>query len=83
MKSGFPFDHAEGHGDGLAATNAMAVEGIRLGNQLLSVISWVVSTGVATPQDVTDFTVTAGAITAATIDLSAAGTKFICDWITN
>ncbi len=80
MINGLPCDHALGFGDGLAATNNMAVGGIKSGDNLIAVISWVPSTGVYLGRDVTDFTVSAGNINAGTIDLSAAGTKFVAIW---
>lgn len=80
MINGLPCDQALGFGKGLAATNAMAVDGIKSGDNLLAVISWVPSTGVYLGRAVSDFTVAAGTITAGTIDLSAAGTKFVAIW---
>ena len=80
MISGLPCNQNSGFGAGLAATNAMAVEGIKSGDNLIAVISWVPSTGVYLGRDVTDFTVAAGTLTAGTIDLSAAGTKFVAIW---
>ncbi len=58
----------------------MAVDGIKSGDNLLHVVSWVPSTGVYIGRDVSDFTVADGSITAGTIDLSAAGTKFHALW---
>ena len=58
----------------------MAVGWIKSSDNLIAVISWVPSTGVYLGRDVTDFTLTDGAINAATIDLSAAGTKFVAIW---
>ena len=80
MINGLPCDQGIGFGDGLAATNAMAVGGIKSGDNLLAVISWVPSTGVYLGRDVSDFTLADGTIEAATIDLSAAGTKFVAIW---
>ena len=80
MLNGLPCDHAIGFADGVAAAAATSMEGIESGDNLLSVISWVPSTGVYLGRDVTDFTVAAGTITAATIDLSAAGTKLVAIW---
>ena len=80
MIHGLPCDQAFGFGDGLAATNAMAVGGIKSTDNLLAVISYVPSTGVYLGRDVTDFTVGDGTLNAATIDLSAAGTKFVAIW---
>lgn len=72
-------DWSEGYGNGLAATNAMALTGIKVGDRLLSVISYAPTSG-ATPNGraVSDFTVSAGAITAATIDLT--GLRFQARW---
>lgn len=64
-----PFDHSVGFFAGLADTNAMALDGIKSGDNLLAVISWTAA-GVTVGQDITDFTVGAGTITAGTIDLS-------------
>lgn len=71
-------DLSQGYGTGLAATNAMAVEGIRSSHRLLAVISF--DTGGLTPNghDVSDFTVGDGTITAGTIDLS--DLKFVAIW---
>ena len=80
MINGLPCDQGLGFGDGLASTNAMAVGGIKSGDNLLAVISWVPSTGVYLGRDKTDFTVADGSITAGTIDLSASGTKFVAIW---
>lgn len=77
MIHGLPCDHSVGFGAGLAATNAMAVEGIKSGDNLLAVISWTAA-GVFVGQDKTDFTVAAGTITAGTIDLSS--TTFVAIW---
>jgi hypothetical protein len=77
MIHGLPCDHSTGFGAGLAATNAMAVEGIKSGDNLLAVISWTAA-GVFVGQDKTDFTVAAGTITAGTIDLSS--TTFVAIW---
>lgn len=72
-----PFDHSIGFGSGLTATNAMALEGIKSGDNLLAVISWTAA-GVTVGQDVTDFTVGSGTITAGTIDLSSQ--TFVAIW---
>lgn len=80
MINGLPCDQGIGFGAGLAATNAMAVGGIKSGDNLLAVISWVPSTGIYLGRAVSDFTVTDGAINAGTIDLSATGTKFVAIW---
>ena len=80
MINGLPCDQGIGFGAGLASGNAMAVDGIKSGDNLIAVISWVPSTGVYLGRDVTDFTLTDGAINAATINLSAAGTKFVAIW---
>lgn len=72
-------DWSEGYGSGLAATNAMALGGIKVGDRLLAVISFAPGSG-ATPNGraVSDFTVGNGTITAATIDLT--GLKFKAIW---
>lgn len=77
MIHGLPCDQSAGFGSGLAATNAMSVEGIKSGDNLLAVISWT-SAGVFVGRDVTDFTVADGTITAGTIDLSS--TTFVAIW---
>jgi hypothetical protein len=71
-------DVSVGYGSGLAATNAMAVTGIKATQRLLAVISF--GAGGLTPigRDVADFTVAAGTITAGTIDLS--NLKFVAIW---
>lgn len=63
-------DQHEGYGTGLAATNAMALTGIKVGHRLLAVVSFGDDGLTPNGQDVTDFTVGAGTITAGTIDLS-------------
>lgn len=78
MIQGLPVGHSTGYGDGLAATNAMAVEGIRAGDNLLAVISWPDALGGARADDVGDFTVAAGTITAGTIDLT--NRRFVAIW---
>jgi hypothetical protein len=80
MIDGLPCDQAIGFGDGLVHTSALALGGIKSSDNLLAVISWVPSTGVYIGRDVTDFTVADGSITAASVDLSAAGTKFVAIW---
>jgi hypothetical protein len=67
-----PFDHSISFGAGLAATNAMAVDGIAATDNLLAMFYWASATG-ATPNDVvlTDVTVGAGTLTCATTDLSS------------
>ncbi len=80
MWNGLPVDQGFGVADGLAATNDMAVSGIKAGDNLLAVISYLPSSGVTVTRDATDFTVTAGNINAATIDLSAAGLRVFCLW---
>ncbi len=80
MINGLPCDQGIGFGDGLGSGNPMAVGGIKSGDNLIAVISWVPSTGVYLGRDVTDFTLTDGAINAGTIDLSASGTKFVAIW---
>lgn len=71
-------DLSFGYGAGLAATNAMALEGIDSDHRLLAVISF--DDGGLTPngRDVSDFTVGDGVITAGTIDLS--DLKFLAIW---
>ena len=71
-------DLSYGYGSGLAATNAMAVEGIKVGHRLLAVISF--GAGGLTPNGhaVSDFTVAAGTIEAATVDLS--NLSFLAIW---
>lgn len=77
--AGLPADHSTGNGDGLAATNAMALGGIKSGDNLLAVISWdPATTGSMLGRDVADFTVADGSITAGTIDLS--GLRFVAVW---
>lgn len=78
MIQGLPVNQSQGFGTGLAATNAMAVEGIQAGDNLLAVISF--GAGGVTPvgRDVGDFTVAAGSITAGTIDLT--GLDFVAIW---
>ena len=79
MINGAPFGHSEGFGAGLAATNDMAVDGIKAGDNLLSVISWTsAGAGTVVGHDITDFTVSAGALNAATIDLSSR--TFVATW---
>lgn len=67
--NGFPVDHSMGYFAGLASSNAMDVEGIKTGDNLLAVVS-MTSAGVATGHDPGDFTVGSGTLTAGTIDLS-------------
>lgn len=78
MIHGLPCNQSQGFGSGLAATNAMAVEGIESGDNLLAVVSWNPTTGVYVGQDVSDFTVGDGTLTAGTIDLS--GLRFVAIW---
>ena len=80
MIAGLPCSQNFGFGAGLAAGNDMAVEGIKAGDNLLAVISWVPSTGVYLTRDATDFTVAAGTLNASGEDLSTAGTKFVAIW---
>lgn len=68
--NGLPFQHSVGFGNGLTATNPMAVGGIKSGDNLLAVLSWPDAGGSVRGEDKTDFTVAAGTITAGTIDLS-------------
>ena len=75
--NGLPCDQGIGFGVGLAATNSMALEGIKSGDNLLALVSWTAA-GVFLGQVKTDFTVAAGGITAATIDLSSQ--KFVAIW---
>lgn len=78
MINGLPCNQNIGFGSGLTATNAMAVEGIKSGDNLLAVISFTAGGAVVVGQDKTDFTVAAGTITAGTIDLSS--TSFVAIW---
>ena len=78
MINGLPCNQNSGFGAGLAATNAMAVEGILAASNILAVMSWDEATGFFIGQDVSDFTAAAGTITAATADLT--GEKFVCLW---
>ena len=80
MINGLPVNQNVGYADGLAATNAMAVSGIKAGDNLIAAISYLPSSGVCLGLDKTDFTVAAGTVTAATIDLSAAGKILCCIW---
>jgi len=69
---GLTCDHSIGGFAGLAATNAMALDGIKSGDNLLWVVSWTsAGAGTHVGADKTDFTVAAGSITAGTIDLSS------------
>lgn len=77
MLHGLPFNHSVGFGAGLAATNAMALPGIKSGDNLIAVISFTTA-GVVVGRAVSDFTVAADSITAGTIDLSS--TKFVAIW---
>lgn len=78
MINGLPCSQHTGFGAGLAATNDMAVPGIPASANLIALISWDEATGFFVGQDVTDFTVTAGILNAATIDLSSE--KFVAIW---
>lgn len=80
MWNGPPISQNFGSADGLAATNAMALPGIKAGDNLLSIFSFLPSSGVALTRDATDITVADGEITAATIDFSAAGLRVHCMW---
>lgn len=80
MWNGLPVDQGFGVADGLAATNAMTLSGIKAGDNLLAVVSFLPSSGVTVGLDKTDFTVAAGQITAATINLSAAGLRVFALW---
>jgi len=71
-------DIHRGYGAGLAATNAMALEGINASHRLLAVVSFGVGGLTPIGRDVSDFTVGNGTITAATIDLS--NLKFVASW---
>ena len=73
-----PFNHSIGFGAGLTATNAMALEGITSSDNLVAVISWTAGGAVVVGQDITDFTVGSGSITAGTIDLSSQ--TFLAIW---
>ncbi len=75
--NGLPADHSIGFGAGLASSNAMAVDGIQSGDNLLALISFTAA-GVYLGRDKTDFTVAAGSLTGATIDLS--GHTFVAIW---
>lgn len=66
---GFPFDHSQQNFDGLAATNAMAAEGIKSTDNLLAVLSWDAAY-LVTGHDISDFTVANGTITGGTINLA-------------
>lgn len=68
---GLPFQHSIGHGDGLAATNAMTVPGIRSGDNVLAVMSWPDAGGSVRGDDADDFTAGNGTLTGATVDLSS------------
>lgn len=68
--NGLPFSHSIGFFNGLAATNGMAVGGIKSGDNLLAVFSWPDAGTSVRGDDKTDFTVGAGTLTAGTIDLS-------------
>lgn len=76
--NGLPFQHSVGFGDGLAATNAMAVSGIKSGDNLLAVLSWPDAGGSVRGDAISDFTVADGTLTAATISL--ASRQFIAIW---
>lgn len=78
MIEGAPFPVSEEWGAGLAATNAMAIGGIKSGDNLLAVVSIHDTSGLVIPRAVSDFTVADGSITAGTIDLSS--TKFVAVW---
>lgn len=80
MIHGLPFQHSIGFGDGLADTNPMAVAGIKSGDNLLAVLSWPDAGTDVLGEDITDFTVGAGTLTAGTIDLSSR--KFVAIWST-
>lgn len=68
--NGLPFHHSVGYFDGLTSSTAMAVSGIKSGDNLLAVLSWPDAGGSVRGDDKTDFTVADGELTAATIDLS-------------
>ena len=78
MINGLPCNQSIGFGAGLAATNDMAVDGILVGSNLIALISWDEATGFFVGQDVTDFTITAGVLNAATVNLS--NEKFVAIW---
>lgn len=69
--NGLPFQHSVGFFNGLASGNAMAVEGIKSGDNLLAVFSWPDAGTSVKGEDKTDFTVADGELTAATIELAA------------
>lgn len=71
MIHGFKNDLAIGYGSGLAATNAMALGGIKSGDNLLAVISFTAAGATPVGRAISDFTVGNGTITAGTIDLSS------------
>ena len=79
MINGLPCNQNIGFGAGVADTEDTVIPGIKSGDNLLAVISWTPA-GVFVGQDKTDFTVAAGMITGATIDLSAAGTRVVAIW---
>lgn len=78
MIHGFKGDLSIGYGEGLAATNPMALTGIKAADNLLAVISFTPAGATPNGQDITDFTVTDGAIEAGTIDLS--DLRFVAVW---
>jgi hypothetical protein len=78
MIHGMKGDQSIGYGSGLAATNAIALSGIKVGDRLLAVISFTAAGATPNGRAITDFTVGAGTITAATIDLT--GLRFVAIW---
>lgn len=78
MIDGMKSDISIGYGAGLAATNAMAVTGITASDNLLAVISFTPAGATPNGQDITDFTVGNGTLTAGTIDLS--DLRFVAIW---
>lgn len=78
MIHGLPFQQNQGFGNGLADTVPMSFAGIKSGDNLLAVLSWPDAGTSVRGEDITDFTVGDGTLTAGTIDLS--GRKFVAIW---
>jgi hypothetical protein len=68
--NGLPFDHSVGFGNGVTNGSDNLISGIKSGDNLLAVMSWPDAGTSVRADDVADFTVGDGEITAATIDLS-------------